>query len=346
MMTQAPSGATREAGMPPERLENVEVLRGVAAFSVMWFHLTNGNEAFLAHDSLLRQSGAFGYLGVQLFFVISGFIIPYSLWVRNYHLRTDGLSFLARRLIRLEPAYLLSIAVYILLQLVSAVTPGSNASAPGPEIAWVVLLHVGYLAPWFDIPWLSPVYWSLAIEFQYYIAILFLAPLLLAEEKWKLRCILSMTAVLPLLITDERSLFPYLPLFGLGFTRFLVGRQALQSLELSFWGIVFIGLCWFFHDALQASAAIFGFGFLFLRVQRPMPALSFLGHISYSVYLLHVPIGGRVINLATRLPQTAMLHFLAVLTAVILSVLAAYYYWRVVERPSTNLARTIYPKLT
>ena len=50
-----------------KREESVEVLRGMAAFSVMWFHLTNGNHTFPPEASLLKASGAYGYLGVQYF---------------------------------------------------------------------------------------------------------------------------------------------------------------------------------------------------------------------------------------------------------------------------------------
>jgi len=148
-----------------ERQENVEVLRGIAALFVMWFHLTNGNSSFLPNDSLLKMSGAYGYLGVQLFFVISGFIIPYSLALRNYEIAKDGLGFLGRRIVRIEPAYLLSVVLIVALQVASALTPASNAAMPAPGLLESLALHVAYLAPWFAVPWLSPVYWSLAIIF-------------------------------------------------------------------------------------------------------------------------------------------------------------------------------------
>ena len=61
------------------RSESAHALRGVAAFAVAWFHFTNGQPTFLPQDSLLKVSGAYGYLGVAVFFVISGFVIPYSL---------------------------------------------------------------------------------------------------------------------------------------------------------------------------------------------------------------------------------------------------------------------------
>jgi peptidoglycan/LPS O-acetylase OafA/YrhL len=65
------------------KFEIIEVLRGLAAFSVMWFHFTNGNQDFL-QEGWLELSGKYGWLGVEVFFVISGFIIPYSLWRSQY----------------------------------------------------------------------------------------------------------------------------------------------------------------------------------------------------------------------------------------------------------------------
>ena len=62
-----------------ERLQAVEYTRGLAAFMVMWFHFT-----VRLPDGVLRTSGLYGYLGVEVFFVISGFIIPYAMDVQHY----------------------------------------------------------------------------------------------------------------------------------------------------------------------------------------------------------------------------------------------------------------------
>ena len=47
---------------PPERLPQLDALRGVASLAVCWFHLTNGNAAFLP-DGWLKNSGLYGWLG-------------------------------------------------------------------------------------------------------------------------------------------------------------------------------------------------------------------------------------------------------------------------------------------
>ena len=253
----------------------------------------------------------------------------------------DGLGFLGRRIVRIEPAYLVSTVLMVVLQATSALTPGSYAAMPASGLAASLALHFAYLAPWFNVPWLSPVYWSLAIEFQYYIAMLFFAPLLLSNRRVSVYAFLLATGMLPLVFRDTRTLFPFFPLFALGFIRFLAFRRLLTWAELSSWAVYFFGLCWFVLEPAAALAAAFAFGFLFLPLSRPIPALSFLGAISYSLYLIHVPIGGRIINLAVRLPSNTAVQLAAVLFAVVISLFAAYCFWRLIEKPSAKLSKSI-----
>jgi peptidoglycan/LPS O-acetylase OafA/YrhL len=160
-----------------DRIESAEILRGLAAFAVAWFHFTCGNRAFLSEGSLLWLSGSRGYLGVHLFFVISGFVIPYSLSRRKYAFPDDALAFFVRRLVRLEPAYLCSIVLTVGLWALSAMIPGSEAVLPPLTIFRSMVLQIAYLAPWSHVPWILPVYWSLAIEIQYYLFMIVMSPL-------------------------------------------------------------------------------------------------------------------------------------------------------------------------
>jgi peptidoglycan/LPS O-acetylase OafA/YrhL len=73
----------------PQRLPVLDMLRGIASFAVCWFHLTNGNVAFLP-AGILKSSGAYGWLGVEVFFVISGFVIPYALERSRYGINDCG----------------------------------------------------------------------------------------------------------------------------------------------------------------------------------------------------------------------------------------------------------------
>ena len=322
------------------RLQSVDYLRGIAAFAVMWFHLTNGSPLF--SEGLVRWSGAYGYTGVAVFFVISGFIIPYSLSAQSYSPRRDGPSFFLRRIIRLEPPYLIAATFGALLFYASSITPGFRGQ-PWPTLFRDIALHPAYMVPWFNGNWINPVFWTLAIEFQYYLAILFLAPALLSNKRWANRAALAASLLLSLAIADSRLFFHYLPLFGLGFIAFLIMRHALPKLELGLWSVAYLLGCAYNLGTSYTIAAAITAAALFVRWPDGLRSLAFLGAISYSLYLLHVPIGGRVLNLATRLPDTVALKLVALAGATALSLASAYAFWRLVEVPSIAWARRMKP---
>lgn len=110
-----------------QRHSALDILRGVAALSVSWYHFTNGNSAFLP-DGTLKTSGEYGWLGVEVFFVISGFIIPFTLARSGYRLADYG-TFLVKRVVRLDPPYLVAIALIIALGYLSWPRPAFRASS-------------------------------------------------------------------------------------------------------------------------------------------------------------------------------------------------------------------------
>src|SRR5271166_6626421 len=93
---------------PNQRIGVINALRAFAALFVAWGHFVAGQGKYLS------LSGKYGYLGVHIFFVISGFVIPWSLYRGKYVLR-DYPRFLLKRNVRLYPPYLASIAVTILV---------------------------------------------------------------------------------------------------------------------------------------------------------------------------------------------------------------------------------------
>src|SRR5260370_25386335 len=118
----------------------VEALRGVAALAVTWFHMTNTYSL-----DWVRYSGFNGWLGVHMFFVISGFIIPYSLHRSKYKLPYFP-RFLPRRLLRLDPPYLISIALVLILWELAAPTPGFAGAPPNYSLG-PTLRHFLYPIP-------------------------------------------------------------------------------------------------------------------------------------------------------------------------------------------------------
>jgi peptidoglycan/LPS O-acetylase OafA/YrhL len=126
----------------------------------------------------------------------------------------------------------------------------------------------------------------------------------------------------------------YLGLFALGAAGFqcragLIGRREFAVLALAFTllNMHVLGGANAAAGVLTAIAAAF-------TNPPSVPLLVFLGSISYSPYLLHVPIGGRVINLVGRLPHTLPVELGAVTAAMAVSLMAAWLLYPMVERPS------------
>lgn len=87
-----------------KRVQTIDMLRGIATLSVCVFHFTNGNKDFLSQNSLFKIVGSVGWSGVEMFFIISGFIIPYSLYKINYRYKAYSV-FLIKRIIRIHPPF-------------------------------------------------------------------------------------------------------------------------------------------------------------------------------------------------------------------------------------------------
>lgn len=96
-----------------ERIANIELLRGIASIGVCLVHLQmfSGYTQFPVIDKLING----GQLGVYIFFIVSGFVLPYSLYKNNYRLK-DFFTFLFKRNLRIDPPYfivlILSIFIY------------------------------------------------------------------------------------------------------------------------------------------------------------------------------------------------------------------------------------------
>lgn len=320
------------------RIESVDYLRGIAALSVLWFHLTNGDPSFLP-DSTLKATGTYAYAGVAAFFVISGFIIPFTLDSPTYSIPRDGVRFFARRLVRLEPPYLASVLLTAVIFYPDPLLSWVRGEPPG-ELLATLALHPLYLVPWFGGEWVNPVYWTLAIEFQYYVAMIFCAPVLFTRA-WPIqRLFLLGCLILSVEITDERIFTCYLSLFGLGFLHFLRLRRGMNTAELILWSAAFACST---YDAIGTANAVVGLAAL-AALSVPWPrtkVLSFLGAISYSLYLIHEPVSSRVMDISSHFPKEQWIVFLFLAVAVLLSVLIADFFWWAIERPSIALSKRI-----
>ena len=159
----------------PNRLRGIDALRGAAALGVVLYHAVEQGDKFLPNNLLqypvrLVQFGAsFGYIGVFLFFVISGFCIHLQ-WARakaagvEPEIRFGALW--KRRIRRLYPPYVITLLLFLLL---TVFTVGINVTQFFVYDLGMHLLMLHNLDP-NTCYTISGVFWTLAIEEQLYLA--------------------------------------------------------------------------------------------------------------------------------------------------------------------------------
>lgn len=134
-------------------IQELDALRGFAALAVVFLHYTMGRE----QATLFFRTGC---IGVDLFFIISGFVILMTLQRAN-----TWKDFLIGRFSRLYPAYWISVSLVAALGLlINVLRPDLYAQ---PLLA-KYMANMTMFQYYFDIPHLDNPYWTLTIEMQFY----------------------------------------------------------------------------------------------------------------------------------------------------------------------------------
>jgi peptidoglycan/LPS O-acetylase OafA/YrhL len=310
----------------------VGALRGVAALSVCWYHFVHGQ------NTALKWTGEYGWLGVHMFFVISGFIIPYSLLQYRYSIR-DYFRFLGKRLARLHPPYLASIAVVVLLGWAMMLVPRWNAPAPDVSVQQL-FAHFFYLNDLLGKPWLNVVYWTLSIELQWYLLIGIAFPLL-ANRRWTLQVAGAALMVAGhLLVPKEQLVLHIVPVFLIGVFvfQYRVGLSSVWRMLVSIAAMFALMKVPIGMPVASLSAAT-GLVIAFITLDNRL--FGWLGEVSYSLYLLHIPIGLRFIDFTSRLPYSGSYLILLDLLAVGVSLWASHRFFKRIEGPSQRWSSAI-----
>ncbi|MGE0225323.1 MAG: acyltransferase family protein [Acetobacteraceae bacterium] len=333
-MTDHPSQAPS-----PRRLHGLDALRGFAAVAVVLYHYT----AWFGHDGdphvAPGPSAVFGrgHFGVELFFVISGFVIFMTLD------RTESLrAFIVARVLRLYPGFLACMAVTLLV---------TAALDPAPLSPGRLLANLTMAPELFGTRPIDGSYWSLLYEFVFY-ALAALCCLVLGCRRPEIPCAIWLAAALTIRLSGlnlackpleqlTAAWFAHLFIIGIMLFRIHAGRATvltwlllLLALETALFGphfvfqptprivyggiiLGFAGLVWFAATPAGCALAV-----------RP---LRVLGQISYPLYLVHQAAGFLVI---ARLEAAGFTADAAIGTAILLSVGVAWVIHRGVERPA------------
>ncbi len=147
----------------PARLDNVQCLRGVACLLVVLYHLADAEAGFGLGQNPLKPLRYFGYAGVDLFFVISGFIIA-ATTRPNLGRAAAVPGYLFRRLWRVYPTYWAALPLALGVYAATTLDALPPAGWPGELIDTLLLV------PQPPSPRVLPVAWTLSYEVMFYAA--------------------------------------------------------------------------------------------------------------------------------------------------------------------------------
>jgi peptidoglycan/LPS O-acetylase OafA/YrhL len=325
------------------RLLPLDSLRAIAALAVLLYHYTKGYEQIVGPHSAPVPGFALGYLGVELFFVISGFVIAWTL-----QRSTSLTDFAFGRIARLYPAYLACAAI------TGLVIFGFGFNPTNIQTGDIALNAVIGLPPLVKANNLDASYWTLGVEVSFYVmaaAFTFGLPKLRLEifcMMWLVaslaaRVLLPGAAQFQLLLASN-----YSPLFVAGAMLFALSRTKRPAWLTFATFAAAIAMCFIGADLRWIRLAN-GTGLcLFVAVVfgatsgRLGPLLKFrplvlVGQASYSLYLVHQIVGYWIIWNLERLgipPPIAI----AAAASVVISVALGLRKW--IEVPAQRLLRS------
>jgi peptidoglycan/LPS O-acetylase OafA/YrhL len=315
-----------------KKIDSLGFLRGVAVLMVCLCHFGNP----LANDNIF--SGLFtafheyGKYGVQVFFVISGFVIPFSLYKGKYVL-SDYFKFLYKRLLRLHPPYLVALLLTLVIMFVSY----RARHLAFPENASSIIKSLFYL----HIPADNPVFWTLAVEAQYY---LFIGLFYIALIRYPR---ISVGILIPILValgqtsfSEYVTLFSYLIFFLIGIVGFLIYSEL--GMRLLNWIVLgaLIVASFVFDEVPGAIASLAAIAFILLYTKSIPEALQFPGKVSYSVYLIHFPVGVKLINFLSH-KVTPSYNWLLLIALTVFVFIVGHFYYKIFEEYSEALSKRI-----
>jgi len=347
----------------PARYVFIDALRGLTALSVVIFHARVGGHVdswaatwpvFL--DNIVCQMG----IAVQIFFVLSGFVIAHSMIRHDVGFGYVG-RFLLRRSIRLDPPYWASMALTVGLALVSArFVAGKVYERPS---LGNLGLHVLYVADLVHEPLIQPVYWTLCLEIQFYLVFALMMLTATVLRRWTSPGRAFYAVLLPALAFANLwplglQPFTYSEFFPDEWHQFLAGVAVywavsrpgdLRAASLAFGNAALLGgAAAFRQDATVAMGAAAALLILLAGIRGTLTTwlgsrpFLYLGAISYSLYLIHNPLSGAIYRVGYRISGRSMalevFWFAAVLVGCV--ALSAIFWWAI-ERPSLGLSRRI-----
>jgi peptidoglycan/LPS O-acetylase OafA/YrhL len=300
----------------------IDNLRAVAIILVVLFHYTYHYESeyLLRSDNWSLEIAKFGWSGVDLFFIISGYCI--AMTITKTH---NFFEFIVRRGARLYPGYLvcgiLTLTFYSVFEL------------PGREVGWFVgfmnLIFANFI-PKLNFQYIDGIYWALIVEMKFYLffGIIFFLIKDLSKSIyfWFIFCFIGNILLLTDKITNTflMSIFPHANLFLLGLSIYYYKKISILSKILIFTFLIITILVnnrYADFEIYFISMISIVFFILHKKIDFKIKYLPYLGILSYTWYLTHNAIGIIIIRELNRLNFQTVSIFVAIIFTLLLSYL-------------------------
>ncbi|MBW4570142.1 MAG: acyltransferase [Tolypothrix carrinoi HA7290-LM1] len=356
--------STTSVAKPKVHFYFIDALRGIAALWVVFYH-TDPDVRLFELSKLLPNwftvvAFKWGSLGVSIFFVLSGFVIAYSL--REAKIDFGYFKrFSLRRLTRLSPPYYVAIIVALGFAFISSYVKHVAFAPMGESLSFERLLtHLFYLQGIFGHKNIDDVYWTLCLEVQFYLvfcALLAIAQWLDFSCKWRYAkaavfvSAATVAALFPLgVFPDNGRPVIFLPLwyaFLLGVFAYWSWRDKLKPIFFYLYAglVLTAGIVNSLNFAIASAIT----AILILEAGRANRMewlnwrwLQFLGKISYSLYLTHVYLLGIVFFLGYKiLGRHLWSEILCLVLGIAICIGFAAIMWQLVEKPSIKLSQKV-----
>ncbi|HIP32687.1 MAG TPA: acyltransferase [Crocinitomicaceae bacterium] len=331
--------------MKSNRILELDALRGIAALLVVFFHYTIHREESTLGFKL-------GTTGVDLFFIISGFVILMSLSRIK-----SAKHFVFNRLVRLYPAYWAAVTITFLVS--NYIDFGVNSDIYLQKNFIDYFINLTMFQMYFEVGDIDGPYWTLVLEMLFYILMLIL---LLTRQLKNIQLygflLIIGTVALNLGIRNSNLIqviffylpvLQFIPLFFAGTLFYqLYTKQGKQKRIYFLIGVTFLvqlflfkttGRSFLFISQLEYTAMISIYYLLFFlfihgKLKFIVNRLTlFLGGISYSLYLIH-----QMISIKIVIPYLILNYGFSFWTASLcfalpLSIILAYLITSLVEKP-------------
>lgn len=313
-------------------------LRAIAALGVCLVHFGGLG---LFGNSTISTIFSCGQLGVYVFFVISGFIIPYSLYHSEYK-TSNFFNYILRRSVRIDPPYFVAILLTLLLSYLVTIRPGYVGEGFHFNILQLIA-HITYTVPLTNYGWYSHVFWTLCIEFQFYIFMGLMMRIITRSSFIVILSILGFVSLSSLFHFNKAyyCISTYSSVFCIGIVTYCLKIAKLSSSQFFLALFVFFGIEYLQSNGLIVPIVSVITALVITYSNYSNSVLNFIGKISYSLYITHgliVTIFGFIVK---RYVMSVGMKFIFLSVELLVACAFAYLFYWVVEERFIRIAKTI-----